>query len=242
MKLLPRDGIFLTFNIRKLPWKWLMVVIISTVLVYGNFFLYEELTTPSPQEAVLQGLGKSLNAQSYRYQAVARRNLDGKETVISEIWGEKSPQGVHLKGELPIIKANVEIYQIGDKMYRKDPLTHGWLVVADRGKASMEQLITELNPLGIFNLNEDITVKYTGKEKVDSITCRVYEVMTKGENKFLELYWHDFNYRIWVDKKDGYLRKAEISAEHRDNSLHILTVSIIFSGYNEPIEIKAPVQ
>lgn len=241
MKLLPRGGTFITFSLRKVPWKWLLVLLISVVLVFGNIFLYEELTRPEPQEAVLQGLAKSLNAQNYRYQATARRILDGKETVISEIWGEKSPQGVHLKGNLPIIKAEVEVYQLGDKMYRKDPLTQGWLVVANRGKASMEQLIVELNPLSVFSFSEDIAVKYRGQEKVAAVPCRVYEVMTKGENKFLELYWQDFNYRIWLDKKDGYLRKAEVSAEHRDNSLHSLTVGINFSAYNEPIEIKAPV-
>jgi len=240
MKLLPR-GTFLTVYLSKAPWKWLLLLLITIGLIFGNVFLYEELTKPVPLEAVLRGVEKSLNAQNYRYQATARRNLEGKETVISEIWGEKSPQGVHLKGSLPIIKAEVEIYQLGDKMYRKDPLTKGWLMVPNRGKASMEQLIAELNPLSVFSFQQDIAVQYRGKDKVGSVPCWVYEVMTKGENEYLELYWQDFNYRLWVDRKDGYLRKAEISAEHRDNSLHVLTVSITFSDYNEPIEIKAPV-
>jgi len=226
--------------LRRIPWKWPAAVILGIILVLGNMFLYDELTKPVPEEAVLQGLNKSLNAQNYRYQAVAKRKLDGQETVISEIWGEKSQQGVHLKGNLPIINAEVEIYQIGDQMYRRDPLTQGWLVVANRGKASLEQLVAELNPLNAFNFTGDISVRYCGKDKVDSVPCRVYEVMTKGENEYLELYWQDFNYRLWVDRKDGYLRKAEISAEHRDNSLHTLTVSITFSDYNKPIEIKAP--
>lgn len=224
----------------RIPWKWLAVLLTSLILVYGNIYVYDELTRPAPQEAVLQGLNMSLNAPNYRYQATAKRSLEGKETVISEIWGEKNLQGVHLKGNLPIIKADVEIYQVADKMYRKDPLTKGWLVVPNQGKAAMEQLVTELNPLSSFNFNTDIYAKYAGKERVDSSSCRVYEVMTRGENKFMELYWQDFNYRLWVDKKEGYLRKAEITAEHRDNSQHVLTVSIRFFDYNEPIEIKAP--
>lgn len=156
--------------------------------------------------------------------------------------GERSSQGVHLKGNLPIIEAEVEIYQINDKMYRRDPLTAGWLVVSANGKASMEQLISELNPLGVFNVSAEFDVMYSGTAKVNGAACRVYEVMTKGENKYLELYWQDFNYRFWIGKRDGYLHKAEITAEHRDNSLHILTVSINFSDYYEPIELQAPVE
>lgn len=240
MRFLPRN-FFWTVSIKKWPLKGLIIVILTATLLFGGRLIFEELNKPLPQEAVVQGITQTLQAQNYRYYAVAKRNLNEQETVISEIWGEKSPQGVHLKGNLPIIEAEVEIYQLNDKMYRRDPLTEGWLIVSDNGKASMEQLITELNPLGVFNVATEFEARYSGTERIEGTPCRIYEVMTKGENKYVELYWQDFNYRFWVGKRDGNIHKAEISAEHRDNSLHTLTVSIIFSNYHEPIELQAPV-
>lgn len=238
----PTRNIFWTVNLRKIPLKSFVLLLLAGTLIFAGFFVYEELTKPSPYEAVVQGITQSMQAPNYRYHSVATRILNGEEMVISEIWGERSSQGVHLKGNLPIIEAEVEIYQINDKMYRRDPLTAGWLVVSANGKASMEQLISEFNPLGVFNVSAEFDVMYSGTAKVNGAACRVYEVMTKGENKYLELYWQDFNYRFWIGKRDGYLHKAEITAEHRDNSLHILTVSINFSDYYEPIELQAPVE
>jgi len=230
----------MVLNLKKVPWKGLIILLLCAAIVYGGTLLYEEVTRPDPREAVLQGIGKSLQAQNYRYQAIAKRRLDGQETILSEIWGEKNSQGVHLKGNLPIIGAEVEIYQVADKMYRRDPLTQGWLVVSQQGKASLEQLIAELNPLSVFNPESDFEVRYVGTERVGRIPCRVYEVMTKGENKYVELYWQDFNFRFWLAKKDGYLHKAEIFAEHREDSQHILTVDLTFFDYDEHIEIQPP--
>lgn len=231
---------FIVLKLPALPWKWVLYLVLALLLVYGNIAIYEELSRPPAREAVLQGLSKSLNSSSCRYQAVAKRVKEGKESVLSEIWGEKNSQGVHLKGNLPIIKAEIEVYHLGDKIYRRDPFTQGWLVVSSQGRASVEQLIAEVNPLGIFKFPDNPDVKYTGKEKVGKTACRVYEIMTRGENKYLELYWQDFNYRLWIDKKDGLIRKAEVSAEHRDDSTHILTVIIELMDYNEPVEIKPP--
>ena len=124
MRLLPQ-GTIMVLNLKKVPWKGLIILLLCAAIVYGGTLLYEEVTRPDPREAVLQGIGKSLQAQNYRYQAIAKRRLDGQETILSEIWGEKNSQGVHLKGNLPIIGAEVEIYQVADKMYRRDPLTQG---------------------------------------------------------------------------------------------------------------------
>ncbi|QNB46543.1 hypothetical protein BR63_09605 [Thermanaerosceptrum fracticalcis] len=239
MRLVPKFPIAV-FNIKKVPWKWLLVSLLILALGLGGFYLYEEVTQPDPQEAVKQGLVKTLGAKSYRYEAIAKRTLEGKESVLSQVVGEKNHQSVHIKGELPVIKAEVEIYQIGDTMYRRDTTSKGWLKVPAKGRVAFEQLIAEINPLGSFNFSQIIEVKYAGKEKIGGKTCRVYEVMARGENKFLELYWQDFNYKLWIDRNEGIIRKAEVSAEHRSNSQHLLNISILLSDFNENIEIKEP--
>lgn len=236
---LPRFPL-ITMTIHRLPWKWLGAIMLTIILIYGNTLLYEELTRLPPREAVLQGLGKTLNASSYCYHAVATRTLNGSKTVISDLVGEKNLKGVHIKGNLPIINAQVEIYQFGDVMYRQDASNQGWVEVGNKSKASMEQLIAEINPLGMFHFDDNIDVKYAGKEKIGNRSCLVYEIMTRGENKYLELYWQDFKYRLWIDKKEWLIYKAQIIAEHRDNSQHVLGVVIEMNSFDDPLEINPP--
>lgn len=220
-------------------WLWLPAAVL---IVWAGFFAFDELTQLPPQEAVIQGLAKTINTPSYRYHATASRILDEQETVISEIRGEKNLSGVHLTGNLPIISAEVEVYHLGDTLYRRDSLTAGWVVVPEQGKPAVEQLIAEINPLGAFHFSpeDNIDVKKAGSAKTGGRSCRVYEVMGRGVNEYMALYWQDFNYRLWIDKKDGVIRRAEVLAEHRDNSQHILKIIVELTDFNEDIEIAAP--
>lgn len=240
MKILPRFPIF-TINISRIPWRWVTAVIVTVLLIYGNTILFEMLTRLPPKEAVLNGLTASAGARTYTFQVTAKRSIQGEEQLISEIEGRKGLNGIHLQGSLPIVKAQVEIYQVGETMYRKDTFSHDWLVVPQRAKPGLEQLITELNPLASFYFSDNIEARYVGKEKINGKACRVYEVMTRGENKFMELYWQEFKYILWVDKGDEYIRKAKVTAEHRDDSQHTLSVEIFFNDYNENIEIRPPI-
>lgn len=239
MKIMPRL-LIKAVNISKIPWKFLVAIILTLILIYGNLYIYDELTKLPPKEAVLQGLAKTLNAQSYTYRAVAQRNIEGEENIISDIRGEKNLQGVHIEGKIPLINAEIEVYQFNDKMYRRDSTSQNWLIVPGKNIASMEQFIAEINPLGIFNFTENMEVKYVGKERITGKTCRIYEVMTRGQEKYMELYWSDFNYILWLDKKEGMIRKAQISAEHRDKSQHILKVTVDILDFNKDITINAP--
>lgn len=236
----PRN--FFTLDLKKVPWKWIAALLLAVFLLYAAGYVYDEITQLPPAEVVKQGLTKTVNAQSYRYHAVAIRYLEGKESVISELSGEKNLKGVHLKGHLPIIQAEVEVYHMGDVLYRRDTMTDGWVVVPDKGRLAVEQLIAEINPLGAFHFSEQDTfdVKYVGKESINKNTCRVYEVLGRGVNKFMELYWQDFRYRLWIDKRDGYILKAQVMAEHRDDSQHILNINMELGGFDEPIEIIPP--
>ncbi|HHZ17143.1 MAG TPA: hypothetical protein PLJ33_05590 [Peptococcaceae bacterium] len=223
-------------------WKWALLLLAVFFLLYGGRYIYEEANRLPPDEAVKQCVLKALNAESYRFQVTAKRIQDGQETVISEINGEKSLAGVHLYGSLPLIKADVEIYHLGDQMYQKDVYTKKWILIPAQSREGIEQLIAELNPLSIFNFSEDNwEIKEAGKERIDGKGCYVYEVMTRGENKYLQLFWKDFNYILWVDKKEGLLRQAKISAEHRERSDHRLTIEVKLTDYNVPIELTPPV-
>lgn len=228
-------------NLSRIPWRWVTAVIITILLIFGNTLLFEVLTRLPPDEAVLKALNASSNAGTYTYQVTATRSINDEEQLISDIQGDKGINGVHLVGSLPIVNAQVEIFQIGETVYRKDSYSNDWLIVPQRSKPGLEQLISELNPLASFYFSDKVDARYVGQERLGKKKCRVYEVMTRGENKFMELYWQEFKYIIWVDKKDEYISKALITAEHRDDSRHTLTVEITFRNYNGDIEITPPV-
>ncbi len=225
----------------KKTYQWTAVFCLIVLLLLANLFLYEKLTRLPPCEAVRQGLLKTVNAQSYRYSSLATSTLMGEEAVISDIQGEKYGKSVHLKGEIPLINSEVEIYKYEDVMYRRDSFTADWLIIPERSYPAVENLIAELNPLAVFDFSGELDVKYAGKEKAGGKVCRVYEIMGREVNKFMELYWQDFRYKLWLDKKSGAIRKSEIVAEHRDNSQYLLKVSVLFWDYNEEFEITPPV-
>lgn len=230
-------------NLSNLKWKWVAFLLLVIVFLCGIIYLYEEVNKLPPQEAVKQSLLHTLQARSYRFQVQASRLLKGQEIILSDLHGQKNSQGIYLQGTLPLIKADVEIYYVGDTLYRRDPFTKGWVMVPTGGRVGIEELMAELNPLGVFDfLDDNFTVRYAGMEKVGKKKCRVYEVMTRGENKYLELFWQDFNYILWVDKKEKFIRRAQISAEHRDNSEHCLKIVFTLADYNLPLELPSPVQ
>ena len=230
---------FLKLRINKL-WKYGFVLLFAVMLVYGGIFLLNELTRLPPQEEVRQGLLKTINAKSYRYSSEATRTLNKEEVIISKVSGQKSLTAVHINGSLPIINAEIEVYRFEDKMYRRDSLTKDWVVIPTASFAATEQLIAEINPLSVFDFSEDIDVTYRGTEKIQRRTCRVYEIMRHGENKYLELYWKDYTFKLWLDKREGVIRKAQVCAEHQDNSQYLLQMTILLWDFNEPIVIEPP--
>jgi hypothetical protein len=223
-------------------WKWIVLAFLLLVFFNAGVYLFQEITRLPPQEAIKQSLLKTMHAQSYRFEVKATRIYEGKETLLSDLCGEKGEQGIYLKGKIPLIKADVEIYHLGNTLYRRDPFTKGWVVVPIEGRVGIEQLIAELNPLGVFNFSEEnLDAKYVGTERVQGNNCRVYEIMTRGENKYLQLFWQDFNYILWVARKDGLIRQAQISADHRDNSQYNLKLLVSLYDYNEEVELKPPI-
>lgn len=242
MKLRP---IFFTFRSKldRDKWKWIVISLLVIVIVYGGKYIFQEITKLPPQEAIKQSLLNTMHAQSYRFQVSAISIKEGKEKPLSDLKGEKTSQGIYLQGFLPLLNAEVEIYHLGDTLYRKDPFTKGWVVVPTEGRVGIEQLIAELNPLGVFNFPENnLEVRYAGTEKVQGKRCRVYEIMTRGENEYLQLFWRDFNYILWIDRKDGLIRKAQISAEHRDDSKYSLRLTVLIYDFNKQIELKPPLE
>lgn len=224
----------------RINWKWVLIVFLILVLSGGGYGVYRTVNSVAPEEAVSLAINKTLNAESFRYEAVSKKSVDGKEDVLSEVVGEKSNGNVHFFGKLHVVNSDFEIYQIGDKLYRKDAFSKDWLVVEDINIRATEKLIQEINPLGTFIFSDPIIAEYVGKEVVQDKKCKKYEAMAETENKYLHLLWKDFTYTVWVDRS-GLLCKAEINAVNKQHENHRLIMSVEFFDYNKELVINPPI-
>ncbi|MPN45531.1 hypothetical protein SDC9_193098 [bioreactor metagenome] len=179
---------------------------------------------------------------SYSYSMEAVEEVDGQRRVLAVLEGRKSGSEAQISGDLPFINGSIELIRKSNQLYRKDALEDRWVKVPLVNLEDLETLMVEINPLSIFSFLDNTAVEYAGKGKVDGRRCRIYEAMSRGENMWLTFIWQDYNYRIWVDQKEGYLKQGEITAEHRDDSTHRLIVTVKIKDYNQPLTIEAPVQ
>lgn len=235
---LPKVGLP-NFKKPKISIKFVLITALVLVVIGGGTVFYRNYTAVTPEEAVNTALSKTLNADSYRYQAVSKKIIDSKEELLSEVKGEKGSGNVHFNGKLHVVNSDFEIYQIGEKLYRKDTFSQDWLVVEDVNVEATEKLMQEINPLGVFVFSQPIAAQYVGKEKVGDKKCKKYEVMAETENKYLQVLWQDFTYTVWVDK-EGFLSKAKINAVNKYHENQRLVMDVEFSDYNREIVINPP--
>lgn len=219
--------------------KWVLVLVLVLILAVGGVGVYRTYYGLLPEEVVNNAITNTLNADSYRYKAISTKYVDNKEELLSEVVGERSNGNVHFTGKLHVVNSDFEIYQVADKLYRKDAFSKDWLVVEEINVEATEKLIQEINPLGTFAFSEPIIAQYVGKEEVNGKRCKKYEVMAETENKYLLVLWKDFTYTLWIDKS-GLLTKAEINAVNKQIDNHRLTMSVEFSDYNKEIVINPP--
>ena len=215
------------------------VLVLLVILVSGIIadWPYRDLT---PAEVVSQGIAKIEQGQSYSFTMKAVEIKGDQEKVLTDFSGEVNQGDAKIHGFMPFINAEIDLIRKDQQLFRKDSIDGRWVLIPAVGLENMETFMMEINPLGAFQFINNMDASYVGKEKVGGRKCRVYEVMTRGEHQLLTYYWHDYNYRLWIDQKDGFLKKGEVIAEHRDNALHTLHVTVDFKNYGKKIRIKAP--
>ncbi|MEL7624191.1 MAG: hypothetical protein AAGU12_11435 [Clostridiales bacterium] len=216
------------------------------LFIFLRFFLWLAGEIPywgeEPIEIVNTALNEVKMGLSYSYSMEAVEEVDGQRRVLAVLEGRKSGSEAQISGDLPFINGSIELVRKSNQLYRKDALEDRWVKVPLVNLEDLETLMVEINPLSIFSFLDNTAVEYAGKGKVDGRRCRIYEAMSRGENMWLTFIWQDYNYRIWVDQKEGYLKQGEITAEHRDDSTHRLIVTVKIKDYNQPLTIEAPVQ
>lgn len=223
--------------------RFAVIVIVLGLLglaVVSGISMWQEAKIP-PEEIVIRAVTETLEAPSYHYYSEAKRIVDGQEETLSKINGEKNQGNTHLIGQIPVIDSEVEIYQVNDNFYRQDLVTKQWLIVEGHNEEATERLIQEIDPLGNFTFEGQIQVEYLGKEKINGVRCKKYQMQSFQEGSYLSSQWQEYYYTLWVDR-DGLLQQAEVIAADHENKTEQMQLTVRFDWKAPVSEITAPVQ
>lgn len=223
----------------RIRWFWIVIPLLIIVLCIGGFYYYTEEVRIIPEELVRESLEKTLNNTSYRYETLITLKLDGKEErLLSNIKGERSADNFHFKGEM--VGQKVEVFQVKDNTYSLDLKSGKWMITPGNELFQPELFMTEINPLSNFSFSEVNDIVYLGKEKIGKRKYYVITCKPVVKNTFMEKYWQDFSYRLWIDKRSRRIVKAQVNAKNIKDPKDLINISLVLYDFNKNIAIEPP--
>ncbi len=220
-------------------WRWAGLAAGLLFLIGGFIWFYQVFFKVEPGPLLEETLQRAQQAESYRYRLVAELDLGGKKRNWVRVDGERAPGCYHFRGET--LGTPVEIYQIGKRSYTRDPVTGKWTVIDGIDLSQQQLYMAEIDPLSSFQFKSGAVPTLAGKDKVRGRKCWVLEVKPEVESKYLELWWEDFTYRFWIDRRSHVLLKAEAKARSKNSRDTKLTMVVEFRDFNEKIKFEPPV-
>ena len=212
---------------------WLLIGI-SIVLMGG--LLGRLLWQPDPTNLVTHGLERLNAATSFRYSLTQHQSVEGKDRVLTQILGEKDGGNTRVLGQL--VGSEVEIIQVGDSTYNKDPFSKKWIKFANTA-ATQEAFLAELDPLSSLKMKELGEVMLSGQEKVNGEKVWVCYLMPSVQNQMMEAFWTDFQYTLYIRKSDEMLVRATIEAKNKVKS-DSMTMILEFKDIGKKMNIQVP--
>ncbi len=222
--------------------RWQIIVpalLILALAGYWSYSYYLREIKVVPGELIVQALDKTNQAASYRFHVEADLTAGGNKISLSNLDGERAADGnLYLKGEMT--GQPVEIYQIKDTTYFRDPTSKRWMTTPGNNPLEQERYMAELNPLSILKITQVEDLQYLGRQKKIPgrpylLTCR-----PRVNNLFLNSYWQDFRYQFLVERGSTYIRRVTLEAAHRQRPQDKLTMTVDFYDFNKRITIKPP--
>lgn len=210
------------------------IIGIGIVLLGG--LLVRLLWQPDPTNLVTQSLERLNSATSFRYSITQHQWVDGKDRILTQILGEKGGGNTRILGQL--VGSEVEMIQIGNSAYSKDPFSKKWIRF-NNTPAAQEVFLAELNPVSSFQLKELGEVMLSGQEKIDGQKVWVCQLKPSVQNQMMEAFWTDFQYTLYIRKSDKLLVKAIIEAKNKEKA-NPMSMTFEFKDVGKKIEIQAP--
>lgn len=222
----------------------LKILILTSILFIllagiGGYYYYENYIKVIPEELIQKALDETLKVESYRYHVKIELNVDNTPVIISDLEGEKAnDKDFHIFGTMQ--DQQVEVFQIANITYMKDSLTNKWVIIPENPVFETEYFMAEINPLASFvftNLND---LQYLGREKIGGQKYYVMHCLPEVNNEFLNRYWQDFEYKLWIDSNKRIVR-AEVKAVNKAKPSDTLTMVVDLKDFHAKIKLEPPV-
>ncbi|MHB1420891.1 MAG: hypothetical protein ACYCX4_15145, partial [Bacillota bacterium] len=125
----------------KMNWKLIGAVVLVALLLIVGYFSFNRVVKVDPVALTTESLEKTLSSKSYRYLTELKLIREGGEVTLSQIRGEKAgEEDFHITGVMQ--QQEVEVYQLQDTTYLKDPVTGKWMEVPGNNLMEQELFMT----------------------------------------------------------------------------------------------------
>jgi len=228
----------------RILFRWQVLIPLLVIMILGgywSYYYYMEEIRVDPQELFVEALDKTNQAASYRFHVEVYMHSGGTQITLSDLDGERSSDGnLYLKGQMT--GQEVEIYQVKDTTYFKDTISDRWMVTPGNNPLEQEKYMAEINPLSILKITEVNELQYLGRQKKVSGRPYLLTCKPKVNNLFLNSYWHQYFYKIWIDRGSKYITRVSLEAVDRKKNQDKLSMTVDFYDFNKNIKIKPPPQ
>jgi hypothetical protein len=219
--------------------KVLLLFIVLGALGWGANAYYLANFKVEPEQVLQEALQHAGTAQSYRYLVEVQVKVNNQERKLSRIYGEIAGEDLYFYGL--IHNQEVKVYQIGDGTYWWDPITGKWAVTPSDRPFDQAHFLIEANPLACFNFVSVEGITYLGKEKVAGRKAYLIQCSPTVKHDFMNTWFKDFSYKVWIDTKNKAILKAQISGLFRDQPDNTVFIKLEFKDYGSDIKITPPV-
>lgn len=218
---------------------WLTgLICLAIILGFAGFRYYQAEFKVEPASLIVETLAKAQQARSYRYQIDADYDFGTRKQPWTHVIGEKSDTSYHFSGSL--LETPTEIYQIGSRSYTLDPVNKKWYILDGVDLTRQNLYFAEIDPLSNFKFKAIVNPKVVDTERVNKQKCWVVEFQPEVDSQYLNTFWKNFSYRLWVDKKSHVLVKGMVAAENKNSPGTFLSMTVTFQDFNKKIAIKPP--
>lgn len=219
--------------------RYILIMALIILAVFAGTVYLQETTKIIPEDLLNTAITNTLEAESYQFHTKSTITIDGENKVFSDISGERADANTfHVAGSM--LGTDINVYQINDTTYRLDSITNKWIITENNSLLRESLLMAELNPLSNFYFKELVSADYLGKEKIDGHKMYKIECVPKINNKWLDGYFKDLKYIIWIDKNKT-IKKATVTAISKEKESSSLTVEVELDHFNKEFKIQPPV-
>lgn len=203
----------------------------------AGYLYYQWVNRVIPEELLPQAIEKTTSVDSYRYHVALKLKVNEQDRLLSKVKGERKREAFQLQGE--IAGQEVDVIYVDNKVYMMDVVSGRWMVNHGGDIFQQDLFMVEVNPIASLEYATLNNINYLGVEK-GNISAYVMEYNPTVSNQMLTSYWHDFKYKVWIDKGTKRVFKLEIFANHKDNSQNGLHMQLVLYDFNKNIKIQAP--